>query len=299
MTSTLRTIQDNPNEFKALMQRPMVAWPTIALFVAALGLYIVATTMGLRGSWPLAAVVCCNAVATYCLFTVFHDASHGSISLNRTLNDWLGRIAILTFSPLPIFRSFRYIHMQHHRFSNEADDPDMWCGAGSKWTLPLRWATLDLHYYAWYLPKLFSRPKAEIRETLITLAFSFTLLAALISQGAGMALLLYWLLPSRIAIFFLALAFDYLPHSPYKATDAENKYIATSIRAGWEWMLTPLLLSQNYHLVHHLYPLAPFYRYIKLWRARESFHLAQTPLIRSIGNKELSVNEYLAFRQAA
>ena len=29
---------------------------------------------------------------------------------------------------------------------------------------------------------------------------------------------------------------------------------------------TPLLLSQNYHLVHHLMPRVPFYRYGPLYR---------------------------------
>ena len=29
-----------------------------------------------------------------------------------------------------------------------------------------------------------------------------------------------------------------------------------------EWLLTPLMLSQNYHLVHHLHPSVPFYRYV-------------------------------------
>ena len=48
-------------------------------------------------------------------------------------------------SPVPFFRMFRYIHMQHHRFTNDGErDPDHYAGRGSKWLLPLRWATLDL-----------------------------------------------------------------------------------------------------------------------------------------------------------
>ena len=186
--------------------------------------------------------------------------------------------------------------MQHHRFSNEADDPDSWCGRGRAWTLPLRWASLDLHYYVWYLPKLMSRPRDEIREVVVTLIFSFSMLTWLIANGWGMALLVYWLLPARIAIICLALAFDYLPHSPYKATDAENKYQATSVRTGMEWFLTPLLMSQNYHLVHHLYPLVPFYRYVRVWRAKERFHLSQAPLMVTLGNRELSTEQYLSAR---
>lgn len=301
-------LTDNPAQFKALIQRPNVAWPTVMLFVVAWTMYIAGTYLALSGQLPPVLAIAINALAVFWLFSVFHDASHSSVCQNRKLNDWFGRVSIMAFTPLPVFKIFRFVHMQHHRFSNEADDPDFYCGSGPRWSLPLRWASLDLHYYYWYLPRLFKvsvrpfsvslgRPVAELRDALLTLAVSFSLIAAVLASGWGMELLLYWLLPARIAIFFLALAFDYLPHAPYKATDAENKYQATSVRAGWEWLLTPLLLSQNYHLVHHLYPLVPFYRYVKVWRSRERFHLEQTPLMLSpVSNRELTQSEYLALR---
>lgn len=290
-------IQDDPDAFKRLTTRPQIAWPTVALFLLALGLYLGSTTMGVSGRWPAWLSVLLNALSAYWMFTVAHDASHNSLSLHRWLNDGLGRIATMTLLPLPIFRAFRYIHMQHHRFSNEQDDPDYWVGKGSGWTLLLRCALMDLHYLVWYAPRVSTRPKDEVRDTVLAAVFGGAVLAWLISQGWGREVLLYWVLPARIAITFLALAFDYWPHSPYKATDAENKYIATSVRAGLEWLLTPLLLGQNYHLVHHLYPLVPFYRYVKVWRARERFHLAQAPLIVSAtGSRELSQQAYLSAR---
>ena len=44
-----------------------------------------------------------------------------------------------------------------------------------------------------------------------------------------------------------------------------------------ERLLTPVLLYQNYHLVHHLHPLIPFYRYIAVWRRNESEYLSGDP----------------------
>jgi fatty acid desaturase len=44
-----------------------------------------------------------------------------------------------------------------------------------------------------------------------------------------------------------------------------------------EWLLTPLLLYQNYHLVHHVYPTVPFYRYLKIWKAKQRYHESQNP----------------------
>lgn len=294
---TLEAVQDDPHLFKALTTRPPIAWPTVALFCVALGVYVFSTAMGVSGRWSPWGSVALNAVCAYWMFTVAHDASHNSLSLHRWLNDGLGRIATMTLLPLPIFRAFRFIHMQHHRFSNEPDDPDHWVGRGSKWWLPLRCALMDLHYVVWYLPRLGARPRDEVRDTLLSALGGIAVLAWLIHQGWGGEVLMYWLLPARIAISFLALAFDYWPHSPYKATDAENKYIATSVRSGGEWWLTPLLLGQNYHLVHHLYPLVPFYRYVQVWRARERFHLAQAPLIVSVSGQEMSAAEYAQRRR--
>ncbi len=33
----------------------------------------------------------------------------------------------------------------------------------------------------------------------------------------------------------------------------------------------------NYHLVHHLYPTVPFYRYRRLWNARERTKATSVP----------------------
>jgi fatty acid desaturase len=37
--------------------------------------------------------------------------------------------------------------------------------------------------------------------------------------------------------------------------------------------MTPIFLFQNYHIIHHVLPQAPFYRMGKIWRFREQFML--------------------------
>lgn len=262
-----------------LLARPRIAWPTLTLFLVSVAGWAGATALAVASLIPAWTAVAVNAVTSFWLFTVMHDASHNAVSARRRLNDWIGRIAILFLSPLPIFRAFRFIHMQHHRFANEPGDPDGWCGGGRRWTLPLRWATLDLHYYAWYLPRLAERPASERRETLLAVVLGSSAVLVLALAGLGAEMLLYWILPSRLAIFWLALAFDFLPHHPHQVAERDNPWQATSNRVGLEWLLTPLLLYQNYHLVHHLYPRVPFYRYLRLWRTRETEHLANDPYL--------------------
>ena len=89
--------------------------------------------------------------------------------------------------------------------------------------------------------------------------------------------LLLFLLSTRITALFLAIAFDFLPQYPHQAKAEEQPYQSTSNRVGMEWIMTPLLIFQNYHLVHHLYPKVPFYRLLRVWNAKLDYHLAQNP----------------------
>lgn len=276
--------EDNEALFKELTSRPFIAWPTVVLLVFSFALFGCSSAAYLMGDLSVSWAIALNALASYLAFTPMHDASHNALSTNRKVNENLGRVATLLLLSAPVFKLFRYIHMQHHRFANDAGkDPDMYCGGGRAWTLPLRWATLDLSYFYRYLkPSLFkSRPKAEQREFIVAALFGAALIIVIVSMGWFVEYLLLFLIPSRIAVFFLALAFDFLPHYPHQEDGKNNPYQATINRVGMEWLLTPALLSQNYHLVHHLYPTVPFYRYIQVWRAKERFHRSQNPALTS------------------
>ncbi|WP_172962348.1 fatty acid desaturase [Hydrocarboniclastica marina] len=268
-------------ELARLASPPAIAWPTLALFVCSVVLWTVATTLAVQGYLATGWAIAANALASYWFFTVFHEAAHRAIGKSAPLNDWLGRISIMPLVPFPIFRAFRFIHMQHHRFANESSDkdPDAYTGGGAKWLLPLRWATIDLKYYAFYLRRMSSRPRSEQTETVVAFLIGGSVLVFALAMGWGQEVLLYWLLPGRIALVFLALAFDYLPHHPRLATQQQNPWQATNNRVGYEWLLTPVLMWQNYHLVHHLYPRVPFYRYLRVWRAGSDLFMPNQPLL--------------------
>ena len=60
----------------------------------------------------------------------------------------------------------------------------------------------------------------------------------------------------------------YEPHAPHEVTVDVDRYRATVVRSGALW--TFLLLGQNHHLVHHLFPAVPFHRLASVWRARRA-----------------------------
>ena len=103
----------------------------------------------------------------------------------------------------------------------------------------------------------------------------------------------------RLAVMWLGFAFDFLPHHGLHLTPSEDRFKTTRNRVGLERLLSPLLLYQNYHLVHHLHPRIPFYKYVEVWRRKEREHLANGPVLSDVRGRELTVEEYRRLRELA
>ena len=275
---------------------PRISGPGFALFAAGLILWLGPAALALSGAIPLWLSVLPQAVAAYLLFTVAHDASHRSLSSSERVNVWLGRVSIFLFAPQAGFRTWRFIHMQHHRFTNHDDgrDPDHYTHRGPRWQMPLRWLTVDLYYVVWYLPHLRSRPRGERIELAVTWAGMIGIAVAAIATGHVLEWVVLYLLPMRLAVAWLGFAFDYLPHNGLRVTPSEDRFKTTRNRVGLERLLTPLLLYQNYHLVHHLHPVIPFHRYIAVWRRNEAHYLEAGPELSDPRGRPITPEEYRA-----
>lgn len=82
----------------------------------------------------IGAVMLCGAIWPLCiplgivlignrqlgLFILMHDAAHGLLHNNRKLNDWAG--TWFCGAELPAYRPY---HLQHHRFVQQREDPDL------------------------------------------------------------------------------------------------------------------------------------------------------------------------------
>ncbi len=264
-------------DFRELVRAPHLAWPTAILFVVCMTAIGGVSYLGLSGQLPLWACTILNGLSTYFLFSVVHDASHGAISRNKVLNDAFGHIGMIFFGPLAPFNLARWIHMQHHRFTNDPiKDPD---GFGHKIDLltPLRWISFDYFYTMFFLRQAGPLRKKFMGRLLLQIFLVVATIAVCTTFGYGLEVLMLWLLPTRISSALFVAVFICMPHAPFSKTAQEDEYQASNIRAGWEWLLTPLMTYQNYHLVHHLYPTAPFYRMLKIWNARLDEHLSRNP----------------------
>ena len=255
------------------LRRPTVAWPTVLLTAGILGVWLSVPLAVTSGLIPMAAGFFISMIAASAAFTPMHDAAHRSVGKSKALNEVIGWLCCVPL--VAPFAAFREVHLTHHKHVNQPDpmvDPDMWSGKGPVWSLPLRWATQDLFYYYWAL-RMGKQLKLSVQLAFWAGAIVLYATAGTLTyMGFGWEVLFLWLLPARAAVTLLAFAFNFLPHHPHEVTDREDRLQATSILLGPGF--TFAFLYQNLHLIHHLYPGVPFYRYGKIWQNQREGLLA-------------------------
>ncbi|KRC53224.1 MULTISPECIES: fatty acid desaturase [unclassified Nocardioides] len=278
---------------------PLVAWPTMGLYVATFVLFAIEVAARLAWDWTPWATVPMGAAVTFLMFSVLHESTHHAVSTNTRLNNLAGHLSVPFVVPWATYPLVKFIHIEHHRNTNEPKsvDPDGWCEEGPWWQLPLRWATVDLWYVVFYLRRVRERPRAEVVATVATFLVVAAAFGGLVAAGYGNELVWLFLVPQRFGVLVLGWWFDYLPHHGLTVTQREDKYRATRIRVGGEGLLTPLFVYQNYHLVHHLHPSIPFYRYVRAWRRNEQAYLDRNAAISTWFGRSLTPSEYRTWRR--
>lgn len=172
-------------EFNRLLTKPSFSWPTFSLFVFIVANFGYATYSAVTGTMSILAAIAHNSLSAYIAYTIMHEAAHGLVCANKTVNDWVGRISLLMISVMPFFSTYRILHMTHHRYVNDPKyDPDFFCSTGPAWLLPFRWMVMDVTYVMFYLKVCYrQRPRAEKVEFWLSVAFGLALLTAIILSG--------------------------------------------------------------------------------------------------------------------
>jgi beta-carotene hydroxylase len=251
----------------ALALSPPVAWPTLRLALllplAQAGL-IAAALLGLVPFW---AVILPLGYIHFAYYTLVHESIHGNVVRSpryawvHRLLGWWGALNMMTSYP-----ALRRIHLLHHQHTNTDSDPDYNLCHGPLWKsigrvvflrtlllLPL--PIVRLVPAASYTIKQARLTPDEMKIHAVTVtALQLAFWVAVALGYAGIAVLLYWL-PMMIGLVLLNTFFQWLPHVPFDKTDRYGK-------AAVYWPLAHrILLGQNLHLGHHLWPSVPFYNY--------------------------------------
>jgi len=242
-----------------------IEWPTVFLFFVVMTVYILSTYFAWRSPaslWPLFVLI--NSLAVYAIFTVMHEASHKNISRKYPRFEYaLGVVSSLLYHGA--YEQFVSIHLRHHSKVNlKGEDPDLHASGPITFKKLMMWGTTLLVYLAFFLKNGMFQKR---RQWGIYLPYLFVLSLYMLSAfyGFTLKLLIFWLLPSFLGVILTVYVFDHLPHRPH--TDP-GKYTNAAFypRRGIDW----LLFMQSHHLVHHLWPSIPWYRYRDCYAQRRA-----------------------------
>ncbi len=251
---TLRTV---PKEF---LKPPGGINPNVLMFIAALMLIFSSTWGYFGGVLPGWCCFLANVLALHLSGTVIHDASHNSAHSNPILNAVLGHgSALMLGFAFPVFTR---VHLQHHAHVNDPEnDPDHFVSTGGPlWLIAARFFYHEIFFFKRRLWR-----KYELLEWFLSRLFVVVLIMLGIHYGFIGYIMNFWFVPALVVGIALGLFFDYLPHRPFKERDRwKNARVYPSP------IVNLLILGQNYHLVHHLWPSIPWYKYQPAYYATKS-----------------------------
>jgi fatty acid desaturase len=250
--------------FQRLTQIPLLASVPILTIVGAYVLFAVATYLWLQGGLPLVAMLLLNGFAMYAAFTPLHDATHRTVSRSPWLNDLLGTIACVALLPGFTTRIYRYLDLEHHRYTGDKRrDPDEPFVSARGWLLPCVIASPDVLWTIWYLRHWSTRPSSERMEFLVGIAIYVGFHVAFLTSPYALDFIQASMIPQRIGLSILTWFFARIQH-PEGVLWAEHPFQATVRIPSHRW-LRYLMFSQTEHCVHHLAPSVPFCRYHEAW----------------------------------
>ena len=214
----------------------------------------------LQGAGTLLAALGLNAFVL-----LLHDGMHHTLLRSRVWNRWLsvglgGCVAIS-------FTAYQVMHEQHHRYLGDPRDPDEYRNYTS--SAPLVWAlhflrlTVGCFLYVLLIPVLaWRRGTAEDRRHILeeyaVLAVAWTAVCAVVPFPI---LVRVWILP----LVCVAVMTQLRGFTQHGITDPSDPLLASrSIHPGP--LVRFLVLNENYHLEHHLYPEIPSYHLHQLHR---------------------------------
>lgn len=236
-----------------------IAWPTTVLFFFVVSTYLILAILALYKVLPLLVVSIVNLFLLYAVFTPLHEAVHNNIRGYHKKAIWIENlIGFLSGTMLlaPLW-SFKFIHLSHHAHTNQkGEDPDYWVRGTSLFTILLRCiSVLPHHYYFLFTSKKNSAKRVYLASVLNMFFIVFMVLVMTVLWGFSFVFFV-WLLPAFIANALLALVLDFIPHAPHLE---QSRFKNTNIFNGRIFYY--LSMGHSLHLIHHLWPRIPFYKY--------------------------------------
>ncbi|MGI2906924.1 beta-carotene hydroxylase [Tolypothrix sp. VBCCA 56010] len=225
--------------------------PTLLMLLTAVTMFVLSNFGYWMWEWQHWLCFSVNTIALHIAGTVIHDACHQSAHRNRVINAILGHVsALMLVFAFPVFTR---VHLQHHAHVNDPEnDPDHYVSTGGPlWLLPVRFLYHEVFFFQRQLWR-----KNELIEWFLSRLFVAVIFYISVQYHFLGYILNFWFIPSAVVGLALGLFFDYLPHRPHEERDRWK-----NARVYPNRILNILIMGQNYHLIHHLWPSIPWYNY--------------------------------------
>jgi len=271
-----------PDEWAPFQSRSL--WKGPLLVAHAWGVIALAVVAGVL--WPVLIPVCVMIIGTrqLGLAILMHEAAHGALAKNLKLNDWLGHwlCAVPIGASLTAYRPY---HLSHHRFAQQAEDPDLMLSA----PFPVTPASLrrkmfrDLTGQTFFkqrvlLPIAMARKaKADAgthdydsivtgRSVLPFLLFNLAMLIGFVAAGVWWAWFALWLLPMATWFPLVTRLRNIAEHACVEGSATDPWRAARTTRANWleRALIAPYWV--NFHAEHHLFMHVPCWSLPRLHR---------------------------------
>ena len=252
----------------AMLQTVKPAWVTAALAIVNTSVWAYSGYAAIVGIWPIWLSFLVSTAAIYVNYTPHHEAIHGNIAgANRKLT-WLND-AIGTMTGLIFFHGFtmhRITHLTHHAYTNDpVKDPDHWAHGKLSWLVVIRCLSILVPHeiFGWRIALKAANGRVTMARSVVEHSISYGGMLILIFTGHWDAAVFAFILPAILSSGILGFTFDWLVHHPHQnpVTDRYRTSNVYLFPRPLHWVLTVLYIWQNYHIIHHLYPRVPFYRY--------------------------------------
>lgn len=253
-----------PDQWRRLSAKS--SWRGLWLVAHAWGTIGLAMLVGAR--WPWLTPLCVMVVGTrqLGLAILMHDAAHGLLHPNRAINDWVGR-----WLCAPTLKAYRPYHLQHHRYVQQAEDPDLVLSAPfpiSRTSLRRKmWRDLSgqTFYKQRIQPLLQRRAQAaggdgataftgHDRHFVIANALGFAVFAA---AGWWWLWLVLWLLPMASWLPLVTRLRNIAEHALVPVDQPDPLRQARTTRASWPERALIAPYWVNFHSEHHLFTQLP------------------------------------------
>lgn len=257
---------------------PAVAWPTVALIALIVPLHLALLALGLSGlvsPWWLTVPL---GLSAYIHYTPAHEAIHRNIvrsrrfdPVNAVIGWWSALLAGMTWPLLS------RTHIAHHAHTNTDRDPDIFVRGSlprlfgmAVLSIVLNLVPLPLWRLVYgnnppslgYLDAWKVMPAREWRLHQAVHGAVCLAVWSAVALDHGAEVFALYVIPATISRLMIGIFLSWLPHAPWLHGDRHRVALLRRNR-----LLALFAVGHHLHLIHHLWPRVPFYRYPALYRS--------------------------------